>query len=938
MTEFLKQVARHYYPSDDLRGICFIFPNKRSALFFKKYLGEEVAKEKRTVMAPRCYTMNDFFYKVSGARKTDRIRQLLILYDCYRNVHRNPEPIDDFLYWGTVILSDFEDVDKYLADPAKLWKNVEEFKGMQDLSFLNEDQQKAIRGFLGHFSNDGPVKQDFLQIWNILLPLYRSFNTALEKQGFSYEGMVYRKIGRELEEKSAAELLEGAFEAGTKFVFVGLNAMNECESRLLDKMHKAGIAEFCWDFSSKEIKDAENKSSFFLSSNLRRFGQAFVPDPEGLQKPEINVLSVPSAIGQAKQLPAILEKTGGPHDLHTAIVLPDEGLLVPVLNSIPSEITEINVTMGYPMKGSEWLGLLNLIGALQCNARETPEGTAFYHKQLWAIFSNGVFRSAITDEERLRTENIKTAAKYYVPASEFSGGGLLEAIFHKAEDKAEYLKRIILSIARAIHGEPSKAMELDFAMHSYKAVTHLQGLKPDVLDKTWWKLLWQLLSTDVVPFLGEPLRGMQIMGPLETRSLDFDNLIILSCNEGMFPRRSAPSSFIPPELRKGFGLPTHEFQDSVWAYYFYRSIQRAKKVWLLLDSRTEVSRSGEESRYIKQLELLYGFKLKRHVVKSPVKGLEIPDSIPKTEADLKLLSSPGFHLSASAMRQYLNCQASFYYSSIAGLKKPEEVEESLDAGMLGSVLHTTMHALYSSNPDEAEEKKLKPLPQISAGYLKSLLADKDLLHSRVRQRIRQKLNNAPEVTGRNLVFEEIICRYVQEILSRDLELLREKGLPAFKILGLEEFRKTQIGGFNFVGFLDRIDSFEPGTMRIVDYKTGHVTDDEMDISDSNTQKLLGALFGTDNKNRPGIALQLYIYDRLMEGHTGGTLLLNSIYHTGRLFVEGVRTSRLSKAFCDALEPMLLEKLHELKDPALPWKRTPDAESCKYCDFKNICGR
>ena len=939
MAEFLRQLARKYSADmDSLGRLCFIFPNKRAVAFFGKYLSEEVSARGHASLAPACFTMNDFFCRITGGHKADRILQLLLLYRCYSGLVKNPEPLDDFLYWGGVMLSDFDDVDKYLADPEKLWKNVEEFKDMQDLSFLSDDQKAAILEFIGHFDGKGEVKNDFLRIWNILLPLYRSFGESLAAEGLCYEGMMYRSLAEELETVSVKDVLARSFSPDTRFVFAGLNALNECEKKLLSRMKDARIADFCWDWESPEIKDPENKSSFFMARNVERFGQDLETDSSGLQRPEINILSVPSSIGQAKQLPRILERIGGEHDIRTAIVLPDEGLLVPVLNSIPSGTEKINVTMGYPMKGSEWLGLMNMTGALQLGIREGDGGPSFYHRHVRAIFSNGVFRSAITPGERKIVEDVKGGGKFYVPASEFASGGLLQAIFTKAEDKAAYLKNVILELAHAIREDKARAMELEFAMHTYQAVTRLQELAPPVADKTWWKLLWQLLSTDSVPFEGEPLEGMQIMGPLETRALDFDNLIILSCNEGMFPRKSVASSFIPPELRKGFGLPTYEFQDSIWAYYFYRLLQRARKVWLVFDSRTEGVRSGEESRYIKQLGMIYGFNLNRFVVSSPVRGLEIPDSIPKTDEDMEVLSSPGFHLSASSVRQYLNCPAAFLYGSVKGLKEPDEIEENLDAGMLGSVLHTVMHALYSENPEEPDEKKLKALTEVDGSRIRVLLKDDDGLRRQVRMRIRQQLGGAPEVTGRNLVYEEILCRYAAQILRRDLELLGKKKLGSFRILGLEKYRECTIGGFRFVGYIDRLDSFEPGTVRIVDYKTGHVEDSEMEITDENAGKVLDALFGSDNSKRPGIALQLYIYDRLMDGATGGKQVLHSIYQTQRLFVEEVRTGSVSRVFSEGLEPKLLGILDEIRDRDTAWKRTPNPDDCKWCDFKNICGR
>ena len=938
MSEFLRQLARHYYAGGDISRLCFVFPNKRAVLFFRKYLAEEVKESGRASMAPACCTMDDFFCRITGSHKADRILQLLRLYECYCRLVKNPESLDDFLYWGGVMLSDFNDVDKYLADPEKLWKNVGEFKGMQDLSFLDEDQKAAVLEFIGHFERDGEIKRNFLNIWNILLPLYKDFGAALRSEGLSCEGMIYRSLAAELDRESVTDILARNFSPDTKFVFAGLNALNECEKKLLGRMKDAGMAEFCWDWESPEIRDPENKSSFFMARNVERFGQDMESAGGMAGRPEINVLSVPSSVGQAKQLPRILQALGGPHDIRTAVVLPDEGLLVPVINSIPEDIGKINVTMGYPMKGSEWLGLLSQAGALQLGMRDTPDGPAFYHRQVWGIFSNGVFRSVIDEQERQTVERLKAQGKFYIPVSEFASGGLLQAIFCKADDKAAYLKDIILRIARAIREDSSRAMELEFAMHSYRTVTRLGELNPPVSDKTWWKLLMQLLSGDAVPFKGEPLEGMQIMGPLETRALDFDKLVILSCNEGMFPRKSVAPSFIPPELRKGFGLPTYEFQDAIWAYYFYRLIQRARKVWLVFDSRTEGVRSGEESRYIKQLSLIYGFKLNRFVVSSAAKGMDVPDSIPKTREDLAVMEAPGFHLSASAMKQYLDCPAAFYYSRIRGLKETDGVEEDLDAAKLGNVLHTVMHALYSSNPDEPEEKLLKPFAEVDRARLHSLLKDRAGLERQVHMRILQKLGNAPEITGRNLVYEDIVRRYARRILECDLALLERKGLPSFRILGLEQFGETTIGGFRFTGYMDRLDSFVPGTVRIVDYKTGGVSDEEMEITDENSKKVLGALFGSDNSKRADVALQLYIYDRFMESRAGGRIILNSVYQTQRLFTEGVRESRPSEAFLRDIEPLLAAKLGELRNPETGWKRTPDPKDCRNCDFKTVCGR
>ena len=417
------------------------------------------------------------------------------------------------------------------------------------------------------------------------------------------------------------------------------------------------------------------------------------------------------------------------------------------------------------------------------------------------------------------------------------------------------------------------------------------------------------------------------MGPLETRALDFENLIVLSCNEGSFPRRAVSPSFIPAELRKGFGLPTYEYQDSVWAYYFYRLIQRARNVWLIFDSRTEMSRSGEESRYIRQLQMLYDFDLRRFVVKAPLRELSAEGDIEKTVEDIARMQEEGFMLSASSLQNYLSCPAKFYFAKVKGLKAADEVSESLDAGMLGEVLHNTMQSLYSGRAE------------ISRAYLQELLSDKESIRLAIEALIKEQLHTE-EVEGRNLIFEDVILQYVMQILRTDLDLLQDKGRNSFRILGLELQRYKNIGGFLFKGFIDRLDSFEPGVVRVVDYKTGKVTDQDIQIDDSNAQEVVDALFGPDNGKRPKIALQLYLYDEYLENEQrkDGIVLENCIYQTSNLFVQKPLSVPVSQEFRRLMKGRLAALLEEIRDKDTPWHRTDDARTCEYCDFKTICGR
>ena len=952
MDPFLKQVASHYYDAGQIDQRCLIFPNRRSAVFFRKYLGEVIRERgmERPLVAPACLTINDFFYQVYGGEVTDRIRLLLALYDSYRAVYPKAEPLDEFIFWGEIILADFDDVDKYLVDARDLFANVADFKDIQDdYSHLSETQREAVARFVSHFrdragrltvhldTDDHTVKARFLQIWNILLPLYVHYREKLKEAGMSYEGMVYRDLATRLKEgASVADILAGPFPGHRSFVFIGLNALNACEKTVLRRMRDAGLAEFCWDFASEAIRDPRNKSSFFLQENVREFPPAFKTDAGGLGQPVFHVVSVPSSAGQVKLAPQILAGCDG-DPVETAFVLPDEHLLMPLLNSIPSSYDSINVTMGCPLTDGAIYAMMSTVTAMQQRLRQKDGAWFFYHREVHALFANSLFRSALTPEEQERVDAVKKAARYYIPASDLQGGPLLDLVFRpiipdpkevsaaRNRQLAAALGEIVSYVGWKIRGVENLLLELDFAKRYLTSLQVLGDIELEILPATWLHLLETLLSSESVPFRGEPLEGLQVMGPLETRALDFRHLVIFSANEGSFPRRSVSASFVPPELRRGFGLPTYEYQDSVWAYYFYRMIQRAEQVWLIYDSRTEGLKTGEESRYIKQLEYYYQVPLKRWVSTAKMQLTPESDEIPKTDRDIELIRSRA--LSASTLQNYLYCPAKFYYQFVEGLKTEDEVEEALDAGSLGTVYHETMHRLYGS------------LNPVTVADLDRMLKDRAGIKDLVRKLIMEQLKTI-DVSGRNLVVEEVILEYVVQTLRHDRDLLVKSGSPGFRILGLERELECRFEGFRLKGFADRIDRFLGDEVRIVDYKTGKVEDDDLLITDGNAASVVEKLFGPNNSGRPKIALQLFLYGLLAQNYPDlkDHPVVNSIYSVSRLFTEPLKDQPQSAEFARLTRDRLKGLLSELVDPAVPFRRTAEVKTCEYCDFKTICGR
>ncbi|MBQ0124618.1 MAG: PD-(D/E)XK nuclease family protein [Bacteroidales bacterium] len=934
MASFLEQVARHYYDLGGIDSRCFVFPNRRSLIFFRNSLFALV--KDKPVIVPQMLTVSDLFQKCSERTCADKVNLLLLLYECYKRLNPAAEPLDEFIFWGDVLLSDFDDVDKYLVNVDHLFTNISDLKEMQDdFSYLDPTQLEAVKRFIFHFkgvnaavaddSDTSDFKLRFLRIWNLLGPLYRDFNDLLASKGLSYEGHSYRELSEN--EESVSDIFSRNFPGCDKFVFVGLNALSTSEKRVMSRLRNARMAEFCWDYCGKRIRAKQNKSSFFLSENIVDFPQAFELE-DVAEDAQFDVISVPSGVGQAKLLPGLLSEISDP-GIETAIVIPDENMLIPVLNSIPSDITELNVTMGCPMTGSELWSLMDGVTSLKLRQREKNGECFFYHRSVWKVLSNGLFKNILTDEGMETVNNVRKAAGYYIPATSFQGSDpLLSIVFKPVADEipaiAAYLREVLGAVASRIRNIPEMAQDLDFAKEYYLAVGRLSNYELDILPATYFKLIRQIASATSVPFRGEPLKGLQIMGPLETRALDFDNVIILNANEGSFPRRSVSASFIPPELRKGFGLPTYEFQDAVWAYYFYRLICRAKHVTMIYDSRTEMSVSGEESRYIRQLELDFKANVHRYVASAPMSAPEPLPEIEKTEADLNEIRQ--MNLSSSSLQKYLECPAKFYYHSIRHLMPEKEVSESLDSGMVGSAFHAAVEEIYGK------------CGCITREYLQKFLKKGD---STIRDIVNAKILDQLkifELSGRNIVYSDIITRYVEKVLESDIDLMDRYGVDKFNLIGTEIVRYFKIGDYKFYGRIDRLDSFVESEIRVVDYKTGKVTEDEIGIDDANADKVVKKLFSASSKDRPKIALQLYLYDLAVAGEAAGRSVVNSIYQPSMLFSQGVRNIEVCSRFTELMDREVRRLLDDISDLSKPWLRTEDQSACEYCDFKTLCGR
>jgi Fe-S-cluster formation regulator IscX/YfhJ len=954
MTPFLHKIAAAFYAryGNELYRHTFVFPNRRAGFFFQKYLAEIAGKP---LFSPSVITIQELFAALSPYRPADKIEMLVMLYNHFGKISGSDESFDDFLYWGEMLLNDFNDVDKYLANARQLFRNVQDFRSMDDdLTHLTEKQINAIRRFWTNFMpvGESETKKKFQETWQILYELYSSFRAELKERGIAYEGMMFREVA-ERAKKEGLNAPEGSY------IFVGLNALTPAETMLLEQLKKRGIADFYWDYDSPQVCDEQNRASLWVKDNLLSFPSKFALKPEKQEKPGIEVIGIPSGVGQAKHVAQILAQLiesgaiPNPNEaIDTAIVLPDERLLLPTLYSIPEEIGKINVTMGYGLSYSSVSALVEHLAGLQRNVREAAGERMFYHRNVLSILNHPlVYASAREEAEALKT-HILACNRIVLSEKEVPKHPLFRLIFRPLEgwrDIFDYIKGILsLLYGNLTNDRRDKEqegcstrpidLEREFIVQYYKTVTRLQDRLQEAQNmsrETCFRLLKKLAHSISVAFSGEPLSGLQVMGVLETRVIDFENLIILSMNEGVFPLKDPVNSFIPFTLRKGFGLPDYEHRDSTYAYHFYRMISRAKRVFLLYDTRAEEMQTGEVSRYFYQLKYLYSnyFDISERVVAYDVAAPETaPVSVAKTPEVLRKLNAykqgGDSFLSASLVNNYINCPLQFYFTAVEGLYEEDEVRESIEADLFGSIFHKLMETIYARYQNQT----------VTPDTLTALAKDDALLTALLEQAFAEyyfKQKDAPRpLLGQHYLTGEILRSYVKQTLETD------KQFTPFEFVGAEKrfrtlHRVNDALSVNFKGIIDRIDRVGDAC-RIIDYKTGTGATDFKQVAD---------LFDGARANRPYQILQVFVYALFYALERPETRLSPAIYYLRSIFGQLSPTVTCNKrpvtdvsVFMNEFLPLFNACLAEIFNPEIPFTQTKNDKTCQWCAFKDVCGK
>jgi len=963
MQVFLKEVARQIFDefSGDMSKHKLVFPNRRSSLYFNKYFSAFVDKP---LLAPDIFTINELFQTWSSFKLADPLYLMFRLYESYNTLNKAGDPFDEFYYWGDMIINDFDDIDKYLVDSRLIFQNLKDLRDI-DAKFGGFEPEviEIIRQFWSSFdpSSLTPEKDDFLAVWDMLSNLYSDFKQILTESGMAYEGMLMREVVEAISSGSL-ELRDDK----SYYHFIGFNALNKCEKVLMEELKKAGKAFFYWDYDKLYVNEENHEAGFFLRNNLSVYGQdlkgkmrydKLISSDQPSDKYE--VYKAPSDVAQAKLIPEILKDFNdiGSEPDNTAIVLADENMLMPVINSVPASIKDINITMGYPLYQTPVYSLIHQLLSLRRNARKGKnEIYSFYHADVIKILSHQYITFANADlcdklKIRIKKNNLIRIGADKLQLNEFLG-----LLFDPAGDHISYNKYLVNILGIILNGfsdtKEDGSAKNDYLLQQeylYKVIASLKRLET-VLDESqviigldiYIRIVDKVLHKLIVPFTGEPLCGLQVMGILETRALDFKNIIFLSVNEGVLPRGSAGNSYIPYNLRMAFGLPTVKHQDSIYAYYFYRLIQRARRVRFIYNSSASGMRTGEMSRFLLQLKYDLNFNTtfkdsRFNIVPPPVAGEWMKrDSLSQNKLEqLYLDSGQGRRgLSPSALNTWIICRMKFFFRYIVGIEETDNIKEEVDSPMFGTILHDAMNKLYSSYAGV----------ELSKSTIQKLAADNEVIDRVLIESFRKNYlrGGSDELSGKNIIITSVMKNMITRILDIDIRY------APLKILELEKKYYSEIdiasdtGKIMILlgGTIDRVDKVG-SVIRILDYKSGK---DSLDIDS------LEGLTAYNNRNRNSAAFQTFVYSQIFSDNNPATGLrpslypVRSIYKPGFTDVFNIKKGEFKGEVHDfaLLSSQFRENLKlvvsDIFDPERDFDMTGIKENCSYCPYSRLCGR
>ena len=959
MESFLKLVAADLYKHTEgnLAHTAVVFPNKRAGLFFNEYLAQE---SESPIWSPAYVSISELFRSLSPWEVGDPVKLVCELYKIFRRETQSTETLDDFYFWGEMLISDFDDADKNRVDTDKLFSNLQDLRNiMDDYTFIDDEQEEAIRQFFQNFSIERrtALKERFISLWNVLGNIYKGFRESLASQNIAYEGMMYRHVIEHLDvDKLPYE----------KYVFVGFNVLNKVEHTLFTQLKDAGKAVFYWDYDEFYMKEnrqaVTHEAGEFIRRNLRDFpsplsGELF----KNLSKPkEVHYIASSTENAQARYLPQWIRNNLTTPEKETAVVLCNEALLQPVLHSLPAEVKHVNITMGFPLSQTPVYSFLIALLELHTHGFNFKSGR--YTFQSVVTLLKHPYTRQLTGQAELLEKELTRNNRFYPLPGELGKDEFLTRLFTPLSGNLNLCIRLsetLQQVAGIYQANTSGTEDTDafnqlYRESLFKAYTTINRFRTlieedelTVQSETFRRLLVKVLSATNIPFHGEPAIGMQVMGVLETRNLDFRHLVLLSVNEGQLPKSGGDSSFIPYNLRKAFGMTTIEHKIAVYAYYFYRLLQRAERITLMYNTSSDGLNRGEWSRFMLQFLIEWPHPITRQFLEagqspqgtSPITVEKTPDVMRRMQSLFDVRANPKAKFSPSALNYYLDCPLKFYYRYVAGLSAPDEVSAEIDSATFGSIFHYAAEHIYK---DLTTHGKV-----INKEALETLLRNEVKLQDYVDTAFKKLFfnvpqNEKPEYNGVQLINSAVIARYLKQLLQNDLRYAPFTFIASemevdepIDIQTPKGVIKSRIGGI-----IDRMDS-KDGTLRIVDYKTG---------GDADTPPHVESLFIPDKK-RSNYVFQTFLYAAIMCRkqptmkiapallyiHRAATETYSPVIQMGesRKPKEAVEDfSKYEKEYRERLQRLL----EEIFNPEKSFTQTEIIEKCTYCDFKALCKR
>lgn len=959
MESFLKLVAADLYKHTEgnLAHTAVVFPNKRAGLFFNEYLAQE---SDSPIWSPAYVSISELFRSLSPWEVGDPVKLVCELYKIFRWETQSTETLDDFYFWGEMLISDFDDADKNRVDTDKLFSNLQDLRNiMDDYTFIDDEQEEAIRQFFQNFSIERrtALKERFISLWNVLGNIYKGFRESLASQNIAYEGMMYRHVIEHLDvDKLPYE----------KYIFVGFNVLNKVEHTLFTQLKDAGKAVFYWDYDEFYMKEnrqaVTHEAGEFIRRNLRDFpsplsGELF----KNLSKPkEVHYIASSTENAQARYLPQWIRNNLTTPEKETAVVLCNEALLQPVLHSLPAEVKHVNITMGFPLSQTPVYSFLIALLELHTHGFNFKSGR--YTFQSVVTLLKHPYTRQLTGQAELLEKELTRNNRFYPLPGELGKDEFLTRLFTPLSGNLNLCIRLsetLQQVASIYQANTSGTEDTDafnqlYRESLFKAYTTINRFRTlieedelTVQSETFRRLLVKILSTTNIPFHGEPAIGMQVMGVLETRNLDFRHLVLLSVNEGQLPKSGGDSSFIPYNLRKAFGMTTIEHKIAVYAYYFYRLLQRAERITLIYNTSSDGLNRGEWSRFMLQFLIEWPHPITRQFLEagqspqgtSSITVEKTPDVMRQMQSLFDVRANPKAKFSPSALNYYLDCPLKFYYRYVAGLSAPDEVSAEIDSATFGSIFHYAAEHIYK---DLTTHGKV-----INKEALETLLRNEVKLQDYVDTAFKKLFfnvpqNEKPEYNGVQLINSAVIARYLKQLLQNDLRYAPFTFIASemevdepIDIQTPKGVIKSRIGGI-----IDRMDS-KDGTLRIVDYKTG---------GDADTPPHVESLFIPDKK-RSNYVFQTFLYAAIMCRkqptmkiapallyiHRAATETYSPVIQMGesRKPKEAVEDfSKYEKEYRERLQGLL----EEIFNPEKSFTQTEIIEKCTYCDFKALCKR